>query len=409
MNLCHDRQVKFFYLFISFFVLILFVCYLGLYRIQLNAVQNLFLIHDSAVVSSLLEQGVSKEIIGKAITNDTSYKNGIDFLIQIGVTKKTAIRFFPFISEFQHTIMYYMLFSGIFLSVLLFIGVFVFLLKREKLYQQALQMISHFIDGDFTYHINQKCEGTIYQLFSSIEQLATMLKSKNENDSKVKEFLKSTISDISHQLKTPLAALTLYQEIISEESDNIDIVKEFSAKAELALKRIEQLIHSMLKITRLDAGNIIFKKDCYSILELIKKSISELTARAINENKEIQLNGSPDEKIICDIHWTSEAIGNIVKNALDHIKSGEAIQILWEHSPAMIRISICDNGVGIAPEDIHHIFKRFYRSKNSLDIQGIGLGLPLAKSIIEGQGGIISVQSSLNEGTTFTLSFLTEM
>lgn len=114
------------------------------------------------------------------------------------------------------------------------------------------------------------------------------------------------------------------------------------------------------------------------------------------------------QTIICDMDWTSEAIGNLVKNALDHTEPGRTIHITWEKSPTMLRIFVSDNGNGIAPEDIHHIFKRFYRSKHSLDTPGIGLGLPLAKSIIEGQGGLISVQSDLNKGTTFTISFLTK-
>lgn len=91
------------------------------------------------------------------------------------------------------------------------------------------------------------------------------------------------------------------------------------------------------------------------------------------------------------------------------IAAGGIVHITWDRTPAMFRILISDNGTGIAPEDIHHIFKRFYRSQHSLDTQGIGLGLPLAKSIIEGQGGIISVQSEIGNGTTFTLSFLTEL
>ena len=100
--------------------------------------------------------------------------------------------------------------------------------------------------------------------------------------------------------------------------------------------------------------------------------------------------------------------GNLVKNALDHTEIGGIIKITWESTPTMIRILVSDNGSGIAPEDIHHIFKRFYRSKYSLNTPGIGLGLPLAKSIIEGQEGLISVQSVLHEGTTFSVSFLTK-
>ena len=235
-----------------------------------------------------------------------------------------------------------------------------------------------------------------------------MLQSKNETEHKAKEFLKTTISDISHQLKTPLAALMMYQEIIENEPDNIDTVMEFSRKIGTALKRMEQLIQSMLKITRLDTGNIIFEKESCFVKEVVENAINELTTRAIQENKQIIIEGEPTVQMICDIDWTSEAIGNLVKNALDHTEPGGIIRITWENTPAMLRLFVSDDGNGIAPEDIHHIFKRFYRSKHSLDTQGIGLGLPLVKSIIEGQGGIVSVQSILHEGTTFSLSFLTK-
>ena len=201
----------------------------------------------------------------------------------------------------------------------------------------------------------------------------------------------------------------MYQEIIENEPENADTVKQFSGKMGISLKRMEQLILSMLKITRLDTGNIVFEKSSCRVTELIAHSINELTTRAKNENKQILMDGNPEQLLVCDMEWTGEAIGNIVKNALDHTQSGGTVRITWEHTPAMLRIFIADNGGGIAPEDIHHIFKRFYRSKHSLDTQGVGLGLSLAKSIIEGQGGVISVQSELGAGTTFTLSFLTEL
>ena len=184
--------------------------------------------------------------------------------------------------------------------------------------------------------------------------------------------------------------------------------KEFSKKIDTALKRIEQLIQSMLKITRLDTGNISFEKKLCRVSEVIKTALNELTTRAQNEDKQIVIEGNLEQSIWCDMDWTSEAIGNLVKNALDHTMAGGIIRISWENTPNMLRLCISDNGSGIAPEDIHHIFKRFYRSKHSLDTQGIGLGLPLAKSIVEGQDGLVSVQSTLHEGTTFTLSFLTK-
>lgn len=409
MNFCHDKQVRYFCIFLLFFDLLLFFYIIGFNSIQANAVKNLFLSHDRAVVTSLLEQGVSKDVVAKAITDTASSKEGCDLLITIGVTEHTAIRFFPFITAYKQRTVYSMLLMGMILSILLFGGTFFFVWKREQLYQQAAQVITRFTEGDFSCHMPQMKEGTIYHLFASVDKLSTILQSKNETVYKSKEFLKNTISDISHQLKTPLAALSMYHEIILDEPDNLNTVKEYSKMIGLALKRMEQLIQSMLKITRLDTCSIIFENECCRISELISLAIGELTTRAVTEGKVIIIDDLPEETVLCDKQWTSEAIGNIVKNSLDHTAFGGEIHIYWEHTPAMIRIFISDNGTGIAPEDLHHIFKRFYRSKNSLDTQGVGLGLSLTKSIIEGQNGIISVQSSLNEGTTFIISFLTNL
>ncbi|MEY8353432.1 HAMP domain-containing sensor histidine kinase [Lachnospiraceae bacterium 54-53] len=376
---------------------------------QGKAAQNLYLAHTGAVASSLLEQGIPAEVIARAVTNGESSKEGADFLALIGVTEHTGTRFLPLLSSFQHDIGALMLLGGACLSVLLFSGTFIFLWKRERLYGDAAKVIANFTEGDFSRHIQQMKEGTIYRLLTSVDQLATILQSENETGHKSREFLKNTIADIAHQLKTPLAALTMYHEIISDEPDHPDLVKEYSEKTGATLKRMEQLIQALLKITRLDAGCIIFEKGCYPIPELISRSVHELTARAVNEGKEILIDGPPDERVVCDLQWTGEAIGNIVKNALDHTEQKGKIRISWERTPAMIRIFISDNGSGILPQDLHHIFKRFYRSRNSLDLQGVGLGLSMAKSIVEEQGGILSVESVFREGTTFTLSFLTEL
>lgn len=287
-------------------------------------------------------------------------------------------------------------------------GTFLFFRSRARLYLQAEQILRNYMDGDFSLHLPQNREGTIYRLFASAEQLASMLQSKNDSERQAKEFLKNTISDISHQLKTPLAAMMLYQEILSDEPEHPDTVREFSMKMGTALKRMERLILSMLKITRLDTGNITFERRICSVSELISHSVRDLLERARQEEKEIRITGNPDLTLNCDLAWTSEAIGNLVKNALDHTRKGGLIRVSWEQTPAVLQLVISDDGSGIAPEDIHHIFKRFYRSKNSLDTEGIGLGLPLAKSILEGQGGLISCQSEPGRGTSFILSFLTK-
>ena len=128
--------------------------------------------------------------------------------------------------------------------------------------------------------------------------------------------------------------------------------------------------------------------------------------RARQEKKKIILSGSDYLSLFCDRDWLSEAIDNIVKNAFDHTENGAVIGITWRALPSGVQIVVKDNGCGIHPEDLHHIFKRFYRSRFSKDTQGIGLGLPLAKAAIEAHGGAIEVDSELGRGTSFTMNFL---
>ena len=128
--------------------------------------------------------------------------------------------------------------------------------------------------------------------------------------------------------------------------------------------------------------------------------------RADQEEKKICLSGDDTVSLLCDHNWIVEAISNIVKNAFDHTKKGDIISIEWKQFASIVQIIVKDNGSGIHPEDLHHIFKRFYRSRFSKNTQGIGLGLPLAKSIIETHNGTIEVDSELGRGTIFTINFL---
>ncbi len=408
MSIFRDRQIRRYGFFLLFFAFLL-VCFNLLWSAsQVNHARVIYTAQNEAIASSLLSQGISKETAASILLSQTVTEEGKELLTALGISRQAEAYEIPGLAQFQKSALMGASVVSAGLIFLLFIGTAFFFWQRKGLYQQANQVMENYINGNFTRHLPQNQEGAIFQLFSTVEQLATILQSKNDTEHNAREFLKNTISDISHQLKTPLAALAMYQEIIQNEPDNPETVREFSAKADSALSRMEQLILSMLKITRLDAGNIVFEKKLHSAAELAAQAINDLTTRAQNERKQIQVDGNPREQILCDLEWTAQAIGNLVKNALDHTGPGGIIHIAWERSPAMFRITVSDNGNGIAPEDIHHIFKRFYRSKHALETPGIGLGLPLAKSIIEGQGGSISVQSEPGHGTVFTLSFLTE-
>lgn len=408
MSMLLDRQVKGLAMFLCLSFLAFVLAQVMLAGLQVSAAEELWVEHDAAVASSLLDQGVSKDVIAVSLTNAEPSEEGWSLLAAAGLGKQAETYLRPTFSQLQQSAYANALSVALLLLLLLSSGLLIFSRKRMRLHQQVDEILADYINGNYSRHLPQGGEGSFFQMLSSVEQLATMLRSKNEAECTAKEFLRDTISDISHQLKTPLAALAMYQEIIEDEPDNTETVRQFSKKIGVSVRRMEQLISSMLKITRLDSGSIQFEKTPCRVSDLVFRSIGELTTRAQDENKEIRVEGNGEQQLLCDPDWTGEAIENIVKNALDHTRAGGIIQIAWESTPVMLRISISDNGDGIAPEDIHHIFKRFYRSKHSLDTQGVGLGLPLAKSIVEGQNGTISVHSEDGSGTTFTCCFPTD-
>ena len=404
-----ERNTRHYYIFLFGLMgaFVLWTCFLSWFHGK--ETQDILFAREQTMVSSLMEQGVSPAALANAIKNSQSTGEGMALMQKIGHTDAAPVRFFPAIDQSVH------LFARIAVGMVMILMVFLagvtmrFLWKREKLYCEAEDIIARFSEGDFKKHLPQNENGSIYQLFAAVEELAVALRAQNEKEQQMKTFLKDTISDISHQLKTPLAALHMYTEIIAEEPDHRETVERFSGKTMQSLERMEQLVQTLLKVSRIDAGSIVFRKEKQSVSGLVADAIEDLSVRARMEGKQLLLKGDLQEEVVCDREWTREAIANLVKNALDHTDVGGVITVFWERSPAMFRLSVTDDGCGIDEEDMHHIFKRFYRSKRDSDRQGIGLGLSLAKSIVEGQGGILSVNSTPGEGAAFTIIFLTDM
>lgn len=278
--------------------------------------------------------------------------------------------------------------------------------KQNQVMEQAVSQINAYLDGDHNARIECDDEGELYRLFHSVNSLAAVLNAHAANEAREKQFLKNTISDISHQLKTPLAALNIYNGLLQDEAEKLPNIKEFATLSEQELDRIETLVQSLLKITKLDAGSIVIEKSMESVADMMQDVEQHFAYRARQEQKEILLSESEDISLLCDRDWLIEAIDNIVKNALDHTANGDTVRIEWKALSNAVQIVVKDNGCGIHPEDLHHIFKRFYRSRFSKDKQGIGLGLPLAKAIVEAHSGSIEVDSELGRGTTFTMNFL---
>lgn len=272
--------------------------------------------------------------------------------------------------------------------------------------ETAVAEIDDYLTGDTDARIECDDEGEMYRLFHSVNTLVSVLNAHIENEFRTKEFLKDTISDISHQLKTPLAALNIYNGILQSETENLPDLKEFTILSEQELDRIEALVQNLLKIARLDAGTIILEKNFEDVSDMMHDIEQHFAYRAKQEQKELILSGDDGIMLFCDREWMIEAVSNLVKNAFDHTDAGKHICIEWKQMSDMLQIVVEDNGCGIHSEDVYHIFKRFYRSRFSKDTQGIGLGLPLAKTIVEQHGGNIKVDSVLGKGSAFIINIL---
>ena len=217
-----------------------------------------------------------------------------------------------------------------------------------------------------------------------------------DKETRAKEFLKNSIADISHQLKTPLAALNIYNGLLQGEAAGLPNIKEFADLSEQELDRIETLVRNLLKITKLDAGTLVTQKAPENVGDMMGEIEQHFSYRARQEQKTLQFSGPETTMLFCDREWFMEAVSNLVKNALDHTKSGDTVSISWRELPSQVRITVTDTGSGIHPEDIYHIFKRFYRSRFSKDTQGVGLGLGLrlgdgdvAVGLGLGDGGVL--------------------
>ena len=250
--------------------------------------------------------------------------------------------------------------------------------QQHKIMENAILQIKEYISGNKDVTIECNDEGELYRLFHEVNSLVAILNAHAEKEKSAKKFLKNTISDILHQLKTPLAALNIYIGLIQGEAEEQGAVQEFSRLSEQELDRIEGLVQNLLKITKLDAGTIVLDKSPENVSEIVESVKKHFLFRAGQEGKEICLSGNGETTLLCDRSWIMEAISNLVKNALDHTEKGDSVCIEWKSFASVVQITVKDNG----------------------------LGLTLTKAIVEAHNGTIEVDSTLGMGTSFTINFL---
>lgn len=389
------------------FVITVMLC-VGVSFISVNIIKDKVVENNQAIIGSILSQhpNLENNIVG-IITQGKSKDDislGKEILKKYSYDKNIRLNNEPIIRGSIKEV-----FSINLLSIfVLFISVLILVMHYFKtIYSDIKDMtdyVYHSSEGKKFEMKNKNQEGQIGLLKTEILKMTNILKEKVELLSKEKIFLNDTISDISHQLKTPMTSLIILNDLMYDDLPEESKI-EFLEKIKSQLNRMEWLIKSMLKLSKVEAKVINFKNEKVNVKKLIKMSIQPSLIPIELKNIKVNINGDSEAIFLGDMNWSIEALVNIIKNCVEHTFSSGSLDISYEENSLYTEIVIKDSGEGIDKKDLPHIFKRFYKGKSSSKEDSVGIGLAMAKSIIEGQNGDIYVKSEKNKGTKFNIIF----
>jgi signal transduction histidine kinase len=278
--------------------------------------------------------------------------------------------------------------------------------NKSKKIKEITKMISKINNRQFDIDINDFNEGELSILKNEISKTTIMLRQVADNSVKDKLNLKDSLGDISHQLKTPLTSITIMIDNILDSPDmNEKTRKKFLINIKREILNINFLVMSLLKLSKFDANVVKFNKESVYLKDIIIESIKNVSMIKELKNITIKVSGDDNIKLLCDFKWQVESITNILKNSIEHTSEYGTVEVNYSENKLYTRILIKDNGKGIDSGDLPHIFDRFYKGKNGSD-DSFGIGLSLSKTIIEKEGGSITVKSTPNIGTIFTIKYL---
>lgn len=401
MKLFRNSEVKRLTFIFIFFITIIILLSFVTTSLIINNYKKYYMNYNAKVLS-IIEQkypGVEENII-KEIQNSNS-KTGTDILKKYGITEDVMDNYLDPIKEEFNRIFTYQIIQSLIIYILLIIIIFIFLIKIYKKIRKLNEYTLNIAYSDYGIDIRDNSEGDISILKNHLYDITRILKENNELLEKDKLYLKDAIADISHQLKTPLTSLYLFNEILEDEKDD-EKRKYFLEKMRNELERIEWLITSLLKMSKLDSKTVVLKEEKINVSDLVNSSVDSLKTIIEQKNIEIKMSGKRNIYFIGDFYWMREALINVLKNGVEHSNESSVIEINFEKNPIYTIIEIKDNGEGITEYDLPHIFDRFYKAKGSSK-NSVGIGLALSKSIIKSQNGEISVNSKIGEYTKFII------
>ena len=287
------------------------------------------------------------------------------------------------------------------------LGIYViYAIIQDRKIKEINKYLKGINNGNYTLKIQDNGEGELSKLRNELYKTTILLKENALNSEKEKEQLSNSLADISHQLKTPLTSIRIMLDNILENPEmEREVREDFLKDISKQMEWISSLVISLLKMAKFDAGSIKMENEEINVKELINNVVSNLSI--LLEVKDVQVVTKIDENstFIADYKWQLEALTNIVKNAIEYSNQSSKIYINVENNAVFLKIKIRDTGKGIEKKDIKHIFERFYKTKSNHE-ESIGIGLSLAKTIIEQNNGYIKVDSEIGKGTTFEIKYL---
>ncbi len=345
----------------------------------------------------------TKEII--KILNSGEYKKGQEELEKYGLNIDEVNAIVSVQKQMKNNIELNILLIILFSILYMFI-ILIYLKQRDKKISQITQYINEIKNRKYDLNIKENSEDELSNLKNELYKITVMLKEECEVSKKDKENIKMSVEDISHQLKTPLTSIMIMLDNLKGNSNMSEETKQkFIFEISKQVDWINWLVISILKLSKLEADVVQFSKEKIKVKKFIDEIIKNLEIPIEIKNQKIIIEGNDDVSFIGDYKWQQEAITNIIKNAVEHNKENGNIYIKFEENVLFTKIVVIDEGQGIEKEDLKHIFDRFYKAKNSSD-NSVGIGLSLAKNIIEKDNGMINCKSEIGKGTEFIVKYM---
>ncbi len=344
---------------------------------EINEDEFIDIINDTSNDDNLYKYGISLENDSAIIKNNFDFKNNIILNLIILI-----ISYCVFMSSF-------LIYNN----------------KKDKKIKEITKYLEELNKKNYKLDISDNSEDELSILKNELYKTTVMLKETAENSLKDKENLKESLSNISHQLKTPITSiLIMLDNIIDNENMDEETKKEFIKDIYREINNINFLVQAILKLSKFDANTIQFINKEENLKQVIIEAIKKIELISDLKNIKINIIGLDDININCDFKWQVEAITNILKNCVEHSYDNGEINIFLEETKLYAKVIIKDNGCGINQNDLKNIFKRFYKTKNSKK-DSVGIGLSLSKTIIEKSNGFITVDSKENSGSSFTIKY----